>query len=168
MKARLKRIASPSLVISVLALVFALGGVAYGVAKAPKNSVVTKSIRKGAVTLPKIAKGAQAALKGQAGAPGAPGANGATNVVVRTKSFSVGAGLVESEKFHCFTGERATGGGIADPPGLSALGKLTASAPVTGDHISLSGETPDGWLGAAFNGGAATVNYTIYVVCAKP
>ena len=74
---------SPSMAVALLALFVALGGSAYAVkaAKAPKNSVVTKSIRKGAVKPAKIAAGAvrtakiaRGAVKRGKIAPGAVGA----------------------------------------------------------------------------------------------
>lgn len=45
----IRRHASPALLISLIALFAAVGGVAYAVKKAPKNSVVSKSIKGGAV-----------------------------------------------------------------------------------------------------------------------
>lgn len=47
---------TPSLVISILALVVALGGVSYAAIKIPKNSVGTKQLRKGAVATSKLKK----------------------------------------------------------------------------------------------------------------
>ena len=54
---------SPALVIAVVALFVALGGVSYAALKAPKNSVRTKSIKNGAVTSKKIKNGAVTAGK---------------------------------------------------------------------------------------------------------
>jgi hypothetical protein len=45
---------SPSLVISILALVVALGGSAYAAINLPKNSVGAKQIKRNAVTRAKI------------------------------------------------------------------------------------------------------------------
>ncbi|WP_322937437.1 hypothetical protein [Nocardioides bizhenqiangii] len=47
-----------TLAIALLALVASIAGAAYAVTTAPKNSVITKSIRDGAVTSPKIRNGA--------------------------------------------------------------------------------------------------------------
>jgi hypothetical protein len=57
---RLSSTLSPSMLVALLALFVALGGSAYAVktATAPANSVVTKSIKKGAVTRLKLAAGA--------------------------------------------------------------------------------------------------------------
>jgi hypothetical protein len=66
---------SPALLVALLALFVALGGSAYAVKKttvAPANSVVTKSIKKGAVTRLKLADasvGANQLLPGAVGAP---------------------------------------------------------------------------------------------------
>jgi hypothetical protein len=155
-------------VIAVLALFISLGGVAYAVVKAPKNSVVTTSIKRGAVTLPKIAKSAKTALKGQTGAPGTNGTNGATNVVVRTATVSIPNGFALNQKVQCNAGERAVGGGIADPAGLNANSRVVDSAPLKGDTIATAGQTPTGWLGEAFNGSSGSLDYTVYVICASP
>lgn len=49
---------TPSLVISVIALIVALGGVGYAAVKIPKNSVGTKQLKKKAVSTAKLKKGA--------------------------------------------------------------------------------------------------------------
>jgi len=83
---------SPALVVSLVALVVALGGSGYAIAKLPKNSVGSAQIKEGAVTPAKIRKGSLTAdlfapgvlvagakgEKGEAGAAGAAGATGAT------------------------------------------------------------------------------------------
>jgi hypothetical protein len=75
---------SPALVVSTIALLVASGGTSYAALTLPRNSVGTRQIRNKAVTLPKIAPGAQKALAkagpqgppGAQGQPGAPGQNG--------------------------------------------------------------------------------------------
>ncbi len=57
-----KRI-TPSLVISVIALVVALGGASYAALKIPKNSVGSKQLKKNSVTAKKIKKNAVTAAK---------------------------------------------------------------------------------------------------------
>ncbi len=61
-----KRI-TPSLVISVIALVVALGGASYAALKIPKNSVGSKQLKKNSVTAKKIKKNAVTAAKLKAG-----------------------------------------------------------------------------------------------------
>jgi len=78
---------SPAFVISIIALVFAMGGTGWAVTQLPKNSVGGKQLKKNAVTSPKIKDGTIAtadlaaatrdALKGQKGDTGATGATGA-------------------------------------------------------------------------------------------
>jgi len=48
---------TPSLVISVIALIVALGGVSYAAIKIPKNSVGTKQLKKNSVTSAKVRNG---------------------------------------------------------------------------------------------------------------
>lgn len=77
---------SPAMLVALLALFVALGGSAYAVkaATAPANSVVTQSIKKGAVTRLKLATGAVGANQILPGAVGAPqmteGAVGTTQI----------------------------------------------------------------------------------------
>jgi len=75
MKRRL-RAPGPALVISLLALLVALGGTTYAATSLPKNSVGTAQIKNGAVTKTKINKKTIAALKGNRGPQGPPGLNG--------------------------------------------------------------------------------------------
>ena len=49
---------TPSLVISVLALIVALGGASYAAIKIPKNSVGTKQLKRNAVSTPKLKRNA--------------------------------------------------------------------------------------------------------------
>src|SRR5437588_13099901 len=49
---------SPALVISLIAVIVALGGTSYAALSVPKNSVGTKQLKKGAVTTSKIKNGA--------------------------------------------------------------------------------------------------------------
>jgi len=57
---------SPALVVATLALLVALSGTAYAAATLAPNSVGTAQLKTGAVTLTKIAKSAQGALKPRA------------------------------------------------------------------------------------------------------
>lgn len=54
---------SPALVVSVIALLVALGGTGYAAFSLPKNSVGSKQLKKGAVTTKKIKNGAVTASK---------------------------------------------------------------------------------------------------------
>lgn len=57
---------SPALVVAMLALLIALSGTAYAAVTLAPNSVGTRQLKNGAVTLAKIAKSAQGALKPRA------------------------------------------------------------------------------------------------------
>jgi len=63
-------------VIATIALFIALGGASYAALKLPKNSVGTKQLKKGAVSLSKIKTSAQTSLKGQKGDKGNQGPQG--------------------------------------------------------------------------------------------
>jgi hypothetical protein len=63
-------------VTATVALFLALGGGAYAATHLPKNSVGTRQLKKGAVSLSKIQSSAQNALKGRKGDQGPPGERG--------------------------------------------------------------------------------------------
>ena len=64
-------------VVSTLCLVLILGGgAAYAATQLKKNSVGTKQLKNGAVTLKKLSKSTQEALKGQTGPAGPAGSSG--------------------------------------------------------------------------------------------
>src|SRR5215469_18337672 len=83
MKRRL-RAPGPAMVISLLALLVALGGTTYAATSLPKGSVGTAQLKNGAVTKTKINKKTIPALKGQRGPTGPPGATGATGAAGAT------------------------------------------------------------------------------------
>lgn len=70
------RAPTPALIISVVALLVALGGTGYAAFSLPKNSVGTKQLKKKAVTPAKIAPKTIALFKGQRGNPGQQGIQG--------------------------------------------------------------------------------------------
>ena len=69
---------SPSLVISIVALVVAMAGTGYAAIALPKNSVGSKQLKRGAVTPSKVARSTIRRFRGARGLPGAAGAAGAT------------------------------------------------------------------------------------------
>src|SRR3954462_5091013 len=80
MRIRLQR-PSPAMVVALVALFVAMGGVGYAAFKLPKNSVGSKQIKKNAVNSSKVANGSLLAgdfKAGQvpAGKPGPPGQPG--------------------------------------------------------------------------------------------
>jgi len=79
---KLLRRPSPALVVSVIALVVALGGTSYAAIVLPANSVGTKQIKKNAVTSAKVKNGSLLSADFRAGQlpAGATGATGATGL----------------------------------------------------------------------------------------
>ena len=70
---------SPALVISIVALVVALGGTSYAVFNLPKNSVGTKQLKNNAVTASKIKNGSVTAQKINTSGLTVPNATNAAN-----------------------------------------------------------------------------------------
>jgi len=174
-------------VMSSLAVFMVLGGGAAIAAKSslPKNSVGTKQLRKGgvrtadirkqAVTLPKIATSARAALRGQSGPRGVTGQQGPGgppgafgSVVIRFVEFSVEAESISSQEVaSCEPGERAVGGGagFAGSPGSEM--RIVYSGPGDGEGKPEQGQAPTAWEGVIYNSeGAAREDGRVYVVCA--
>src|SRR5436190_12477077 len=73
-----RRRPSPATVISLVALLVALGGTGYAAVSLPRNSVGTAQIKNEAVTKAKINKKTIASLKGNRGPAGARGSEGPT------------------------------------------------------------------------------------------
>lgn len=146
-------------VMATLAMFLVLGGGAYAATRLPKNSVGTKQVKNGAITLQKLSKSAQQSLKGAIGPPGAagaPGAPGATNVIVRTGP--AGARSVAS----CKPGEVATGGGgFTDPEEPKSF--IFNSTPVEEE-----GQVPHAWEAQSENVLGEAVLVEAYVICASP
>jgi hypothetical protein len=69
---------SPAMIVSLIALFFALGGAGYAIAKLPKNSVGSAQVINGSLQKGDLSKKAVAALKGNRGPQGGVGAQGLT------------------------------------------------------------------------------------------
>lgn len=72
---------TPSLVVSIIALVAATGGVGYAATKIgskqiANNSIKSEDVKNGSLQTKDLSSGTVKALEGQDGAPGAPGVNG--------------------------------------------------------------------------------------------
>jgi hypothetical protein len=176
------------MLVALLALFVALGGSAYAVkaARAPANSVVTKSIKKGAVTRLKLANqavGANQILDGAVGGPqiadGGVGtaeiANGAVTAAKIEASalpkvtYAVRSNTVEHafEKevgqfqllASCLPGETAVGGGGRSSNGRISLSESTPFVDSTSQRwgVLLHNTTNE----------ALTAQVTAYVVCAS-
>jgi hypothetical protein len=157
-------------VISVIALIVAVGGGSFALAMSDKKS--DKKIANAVVT--KRAPGLSvkhAKTAGNASKLGGLGSSAylkGANLVVRTDTVDVGAGFAFGKTVQCAAGEHATGGGISDP-GTNANSRVTTSYPVksNGDPVT-AGQQPTGWHAQAFNAnGSGTITYTIYAVCVK-
>ena len=102
-------------VVAYIALFFALGGTSLAAVSAlPSNSVGTKQIRKGAVTLAKLSSAAEKSLHGKTGAAGVPGIQGVEG--------AEGAQGIQGPK------------GNTGAAGASALSPLTAGQTETGTY----------------------------------
>lgn len=154
--------------IGYVALFLALNGTAYAVVIAPKNSVVTKSIRNGAVTAAKLRKGAVTAdkIKNQAVttdkiadravakgklADGAVGAAELVPLEIVSRTFPVAAGVENPP------------GGVECPEGTKML-----SGGAYGDTgVVLRGSYPElnGWVAIAKNNGATAATWTVIALC---
>ena len=153
-------------VMATLAMFFVLGGGAYAATALPKNSVGSKELKPGSITLAKLSASAKKALKGAqgapgpqgaAGAPGAPGAPGATRVIVRSGLFATGRSVAS-----CLPGEVATGGGGFVDPGTPTAWIWNTTP------VQINGQVPTAWEAEAESKDGAPVAVQAYVVCAAP
>jgi hypothetical protein len=175
------RLPSPAMIVAVLALFIALGGSAYAVkvANAPANSVVTKSIKKSAVTQTKIRPGAVG--NAQLGADAVTGTNVAPKTITagnidvpslnipKSTTYTVRRTTVQNHLFAkddqfqlltaCLPGETVTGGG-----GRTSNGRISLS-----ESIPFTGATEQQW-GVLFHnttGEPLTEEVTAYAICAS-
>jgi hypothetical protein len=144
---------SPALVISLISLMVALGGVGYAAVKLPKNSVGTKQVKKNAITTAKIKKDAVTGAKVKAGSlTGAdidlnslgtvPSANAANSLVAAEPTHVVGTpgepGFLLDSKAYPSPGGGVNLGSIGfykDRAGfvhLEGLGQAAGATPVLG------------------------------------
>ena len=181
---------SPALVVSIVALLVAMGGTSYAAFSLPNNSVGTQQLKHGAVTPGKVAKstvrlfkgqtgprGLRGAtgLKGDAGVQGLPGiqgpagTNAATHAVVRTATTSVANNTSDFARATCNAGEIAVGGGGAfvntDPPGNEWIQR---NGPTIGNLVASAGQTADGWFARGMNTSGAANDLTAFAVCVSP
>lgn len=144
---------SASMVISLVALFFALGGAGYAATQLPRNSVGTKQIRNNAVTYKKIR-------------PGTIGAGRINQAMVQTRVRGTCSGTAGA------IGQVFRSGRVScNSTAPSEFGTNSASAPVTGASATVAGKPlPAGSfliLGAAYTsntgGAAATLTCTLAV-----
>jgi hypothetical protein len=184
MKAIVKHLPSPALIVACISLVVALGGVSYAAVALPKNSVGSAQVINGSLQKADLSKKAVAALRGAKGAQGIPGPTGATgpqglqgipgiqgpkgdkgdpgatNVTVRELTRSLAPGQTDGAFEYCNSGERATGGGADTSADAGMAMTQSRPDPFTG--------TPNGWWAEAYNGTASTQQLHVYAICSAP
>jgi hypothetical protein len=184
MKAILKHLPSPAMIVACASLVVALGGVSYAAGVLPKNSVGTAQLqtkavtgaklKRNAVTSRKVKDGALLAAdfkagqlpagpqgpKGDTGPKGDKGDPGVTNVIQRHGPLGQAAapGAYSVSYVDCQAGETIVGGGAGVTSSGASKPTLTASAPNT-----------TGWAAVYRNDGAGgIVQAGAYVICSSP
>ena len=157
-------------VISVVALMVALGGTGYAAMKVPRGSVGHAQLRPGAVQSDVVKDGSLLARdfnpkdlpKGPKGDPGA------TNVIIRDVAGATAPpGQIGTAVAACQGAERAVGGGgsFAGEPNVND--RLVDTRPLTAEGAS--GGPPARWQSRIVNGDPGTPRTpTAYVVCASP
>jgi hypothetical protein len=174
---------SPALVISVIALILALGGTGYAAITLPKNSVGAKQLRKNSVTGPKLKKNAvssakvrdgsllaadfkagqlPAGPKGPKGDPGPQGPRGdqgvpgVTTVANRASAWTtVPANSIGTAEAKCQTGELATGGGFVADSGVVVESSNAGNV-----------ASPTSWIVHVKNTTASAQEFVATVMCA--
>jgi hypothetical protein len=175
MKAILRQLRSPAMVVACVSLVVALGGVSYAAAVLPKNSVGTAQLKKKAVSASKLRADAVSGAKvrngtlmatdfktgqlpagpqgpkGDRGDAGAPGVS--AYEIVHWTAEPVDPGNPASVQAKCAPGARALGGGLSSGQPIA----VTDSRPL-----------PDGtvWYVTGKNVGVAPTSVSAYVICA--
>jgi hypothetical protein len=140
MRGVLRRAFSPATVIASIALLFAVGGTSYSVARLPHNSVGTVQIKNHAVTTAKLATSTSARIAGL------------TYQHVTKTAPPVAGGVIDVP---CPSGLTAIAGGVETPHTLDAF--LLDSHPI-----------PTGWEASVGNSSDTTAEaITVYAICAK-
>ena len=180
---------TPAMLVALLALFLAAGGVGYaatsiGSGQITNNSIRSADVRDGTLAPKDLSPKTRSVLRGADGVRGRTGARGlegatgpvgptsaagATNVVARTASgVSLTDGSTGSATVQCQPGERATGGGGV----ISAAGNrtLVQSGPVdvSGTFPIASGAVPTGWSVEVRNQTGLAQTPSVYAVCAAP
>jgi hypothetical protein len=165
-------------VMATVAVFFALAGGAWAVSKAPKNSVVTKSIKNNAVKESKIASNAVTTGKVKDGAISAAKIGGGAavkNTVVREFVIpNQATNAFDTKDIQCASGEQAIGGGVTGTivgtrnfPNLDIDTEIRTNGPIDANgSAATDGSTPTGWhLSAHVISGPRDLHF--YAVCAQ-
>jgi hypothetical protein len=154
-------------VVATIALFVVLGGTSYAALQLPRNSVGSQQLKRNAVTAAKIKRNAVTAAKIRRNAVTGSKVNEATlgkvpqaGTADALGNFDYNAATVANPPgqntpgtVSCDPGQRVVGGGIRADDIVNQV--LVDSYP----------RGTDGWSGTVFNGGAATVNFTIFAIC---
>jgi hypothetical protein len=179
---------TPAMLVALLALFLAAGGVGYaatsiGSGQITNNSIRSADIRDGTLAPKDLAPKTRSLLRGTDGARGRTGARGlegatgavgptsaagATNVVARTGSFPVSGTTTQSGTVQCQPGERATGGGGGIVAGSERPLLQSGPVDVSGTFPIAAGAVPTGWRVEVFNGTGVSQTASVYAVCAAP
>lgn len=167
---RVRRHLTYANVMATLAVFIALGGGAYAVGKAAKDSVVTKSIENGAVTGKKLhrsavngSKVADGSLTGADIDVSSLGLLSTGQIVLRQNTKTIPSLKIDQSDnviADCQQGERAISGGAYTSDSTAAVSE---SWPVANGGIAT------GWVVQYFNGGTkdlTNVQMIAYVMCA--
>jgi hypothetical protein len=127
------------MLLALLALVIALGGTSYAVSKLPKNSVGTQQLRDGAVTTPKLAKGAAARIAG-------------FKIAKVTLTATPKSGMVVT---------------VPAPAGLTVIGGGVETPHTGNSWLDDSHPVPNGWEATVIDGSDVPETVTVYAICAK-
>lgn len=162
-----------SMVVAVVALVFATTGGALASSSGPQAQAA-KHHKSVAAQIKAYFKKHKASLTGPTGPQGATGPKGnpgATSVVGYTASSTASKGSVGSTTVSCPSGTTPTGGGVTDttagvyvdgsaPANYSVVFKLIV--PIANDEV------PTAWYGAVDNTTNSSSSFTVFVECASP
>jgi hypothetical protein len=164
---------SLSLVISVLALVIAMGGTGYAAAKINGGSIKAGTLP-GSALKAKTVKGAKvrndtltgtqvkestlgkvpAAATADTVAPGVVGSAALGEITRRSDAASIAAGTNGAATASCLPGERAIGGGNDGSFSFRVIASRNTG--------------PDAWTVYAFNSGGSASTLTVYAYCLAP
>jgi hypothetical protein len=187
---------SPALIISVIALIIALGGTGYAALKVPKKSVGTKQLKanavknpkvadaaigtaelqNGAVTNPKLADGAVTNPKLAAGAVTkqslgnqAVGANQFGTIIARVDTVTVANNTGAAITVPCAAGEKLISGGARFIANVNQNAFLTSTrAQTPADADAETGETVDRWRAAGKNNSGVALDFRVWAYCLQP
>lgn len=165
-----------ALVISMIALLLALGGTSFAAVALAKNSVGAKQLKTNAVTGAKVKDASLGAADfapgqlpaGATGAPGAPGAAGAPGlsdyVMVTGPLVSVAPGADDVSTASCVGGRKPVGGGGGSYNGDAVI---ALSAPTDADGQVLTSQARNSWSVDVQNNSANNRLIFSYAICAK-